>query len=506
MDGCGMRARFAVLLIMLIVISLVLAAFPFGKAQDSSSAIFVLSPLSVTMNVGESVPFIVTFPQSLKGTAIFHWYVNGTQVVGENDPSWAFTPTAAGNYSITVDAWTSSAAYNETTNNSTSHFSPNGMSATAQVSVTTSSPTGSFGYPYSSSQTGGHGAQFWAVGSRFLLKVEANVTSISCLMDGFYGNFIYSFAIYNDENGLLANLVAQSTQGFINYSDRWVTTWHTLPFASPVNLSPGAYWLMEIDNGSDNHYMMISSNPNVNDTATVEAGTGGLTLPTRLDSPIYTQNYTMCIFASYTTGTPISSPTPNPTPSPTTLPATTDNGAMVNLTISGNITDSQMSNVTISANQSATVTTVSFNVTGEGGTTGFGNITIPKSEIPNTTTPTIYIDGQAASNQGFTQDTDNYYVWFTTHFSTHQISIVFAPASSSGTAAQSSLLQVVYGVAIAVTVVATVVVVLRVVIKGKKSKFTSNHFTFNFSAKSFIFTNLPCLRASSISATNSGLS
>ena len=463
-----MRKRFAVFLVILITVSAVWAVFPFGIAQDSSLANIVLSPLSVTMNVGEAVPFTVTVPQNLKDTAIFQWYVNGTQVAGENDPSWAFTPNIAGHYDVIVDVWTSSSAYNETMNNSTSHLKPAGMSATAQVSVTTSSPTGSFGYPYSSSQTGGHGEQYLAVGSRFMLKVEANVTSISCLMDGFYGNFIYSFAICKDENGSLGNLVGQSSQGFINYSDRWLTTWYTLPFASPVKLDPGVYWLMEIDNGSDNHYMMISSNPNVNDTATVQAGTGGLTFPKTLVSPIYTRNYVMCIFASYTTGTPINSSSPTPTSSATTLPATTDNSSIVNLTISGNITYSQMSNTTIATNQSATVTTISFNVAGEVGTTGFVNITIPKSEIPNSTIPTIYIDGQAASNQGFTQDTGNYYVWFTTHFSTHRISIVFAPSSSSGTAAQSSLLQVIYGVAIAVAVVATVVVVLILVIKAKK--------------------------------------
>ena len=52
----------------------------------------------------------------------------------------------------------------------------------------------------------------------------------------------------------------------------------------------------------------------------------------------------------------------------------------------------------------------------------------------------------------------------------HHISIVFAPTSSSGTATQSSLLQVVYGVAIAAAVVATVVVVLTLIIRGKKNK------------------------------------
>ena len=470
MGDCRMRALFAVLFIVLISVSAVFAAIPFGKTQNSSSSNIVLSPLSVTMNVDESVPFTVTVPQNLKDSAIFQWYINGTQVEEENDPSWAFTPTIAGHYSITIDVWTSSNAFNETVNNSTSDLNPSYMSATAKVTVSTSSPTGSFGYPFSSSQAGGHGEQYLAVGSRFLLKVEANVTSISCLMDGYYGNFIYSFAIYNDENRSLGNLVAQSSQGFINYSDRYVTTWHTLSFPSPVKLNSGIYWLMEIDNGSNINYVIIRSNPNVNNTATVEASTGGLKFPTTVDSPVYTQNYAMCIFASYTTGTQTGSPTPIPTPSPTTIPATTDNGSIFNLAINGNITDSQISNITIGTNQSATMTTISFTVTGEGGTIGFGNITIPKSVVTYGTTPTIYNDYQPALNQGYTQDGTNYYVWYTTHFSTHQISIVFTQSSASGAIVQSSLLQIIYGIAIAVAVVITVVVALMLIIKEQKNK------------------------------------
>jgi hypothetical protein len=57
-------------------------------------------------------------------------------------------------------------------------------------------------------------------------------------------------------------------------------------------------------------------------------------------------------------------------------------------------------------------------------------MTIPKSAIAQGTTPKIYIDNQLAASQGYTQDTNNYYVWYTTHFSTHQISIVFTTASS----------------------------------------------------------------------------
>ena len=135
---------------------------------------------------------------------------------------------------------------------------------------------------------------------------------------------------------------------------------------------------------------------------------------------------------------PDSTPPPKPTPTLPTAPtifvtnvnATSTSGAVVALVVNGNITNDQMSNVVIATNQSASTTTVSFTVTGESGTTGFGNVTIPKSAVSYGTTPTIYIDGQPAPNQGFTQDSNNYYVWFTTSFSTHQISIVFTTTST----------------------------------------------------------------------------
>jgi Flp pilus assembly pilin Flp len=126
------------------------------------------------------------------------------------------------------------------------------------------------------------------------------------------------------------------------------------------------------------------------------------------------------------TATPTPTPVPTPTPTPTFVQATTENGGTVDLPISGNITSPQISNVTITTSQSVKTTTVSFTVTGESGTTGFSNITIPISEIPYGTAPTVYIDGQYASNQGFKQDNSNYYVWYTTHFSTHQITIVYS--------------------------------------------------------------------------------
>ena len=190
----------------------------------------------------------------------------------------------------------------------------------------------------------------------------------------------------------------------------------------------------------------------------------------------------------YAFGSSTSTPTSTPTPptailnSTATVPAITDSGRTVNLTIGGNITSSQMSNVTIALGTSNDTVNVSFTLTGESGSIGFSNITISKSEVPYGTTPIVYIDGQPAENQGYNQDTNNYYVWYTTHFSTHKISILFTTASSSpsptalqGQTGKSSWLQVIYGVAAAIAVVSIVVVALELVTRERKSKSSIEH-------------------------------
>jgi outer membrane protein assembly factor BamB len=177
----------------------------------------------------------------------------------------------------------------------------------------------------------------------------------------------------------------------------------------------------------------------------------------------------------FTTPQPTPTASPTPTPSETTIQATTDNGSTIHLAINGNITGSQMSNVVMATNQSESATTLSFTLTGQSGTTGFSNITIPKSSVTYGTTPKVFIDGQPSSNQGYTQDSNNYYVWFTSHFSSHQISIIFTMPSSpspttsnSGSQGQSSLLEVIYGLVAAIVVVTVVVIVLQVITRDRR--------------------------------------
>ena len=166
-------------------------------------------------------------------------------------------------------------------------------------------------------------------------------------------------------------------------------------------------------------------------------------------------------------------PNPIPSPSPITIQATTDSGMTVDLILNGNVTSSQISNLEISTNQSSKTTTVSFTLTGQSGTTGFGNLTIPKSNVLNGTTPKIYLDEQLLSNQGYNQDSNNFYVWFTTHFSTHELSIVFTidPFSKNATDQMGLPQGVIYALIFAVIIVTISVSLL--VLKKKNIDVTS---------------------------------
>ena len=119
------------------------------------------------------------------------------------------------------------------------------------------------------------------------------------------------------------------------------------------------------------------------------------------------------------------------TPSPILMAKEGNGSAFVLLATSGNVTASQMSNATLARDQSTNTITISFNLAGESSTTGFSNLTIPKSAVFNGTTPKIFIDNQLAQDQGYTQDENYFFVWYTTHFSTHQISIIFSASQNS---------------------------------------------------------------------------
>jgi hypothetical protein len=138
--------------------------------------------------------------------------------------------------------------------------------------------------------------------------------------------------------------------------------------------------------------------------------------------------------------------------------ANTDNGATVDLSINGNVTSFQIYDLAIVKNESVTSIAVSFIVTGKNGSTGFSNMTIPKEAITYGTNPVVFIDGQQTPNQGYTQDADNFYVWYTTEFSTHQMKIQFTTPKTSQVASFSPL----FGIAITVPEIIILYTILAV--------------------------------------------
>jgi len=247
-----------------------------------------------------------------------------------------------------------------------------------------------------------------------------------------------------------------------------------------VSISPSS---VVMDVGQSQFYTSNISggtSPNTYQWYLNDAPVSGATSPSWTFSPSSPGPYNIYLKVTDKTGASATSNTaavvftsttsPSPTPSTTTVPATTDSGSTVDLTISGNVTSSQISNVTISTDQVISTTTVSLTVTDESGTTGFENVTIPKIAVPHGLAPAIYINGQQASNRGYTQDNNNYYAWYT-YLGTHKASIVFAETNLSPSPTPQSGLPVgvIYGVAVGVAIVAIAAIVF-LFRKSKKNK------------------------------------
>jgi parallel beta-helix repeat protein len=96
----------------------------------------------------------------------------------------------------------------------------------------------------------------------------------------------------------------------------------------------------------------------------------------------------------------------------TIVSATTPSGAKVSLTLNGNITADNISN--LSLENSNGVYSVSFTVSGINGTLGETTLTIPKSFAPGGMVPQIIINGNPAKFESFTQNSRNYIVTFAT--------------------------------------------------------------------------------------------
>src|SRR5208337_3328434 len=100
---------------------------------------------------------------------------------------------------------------------------------------------------------------------------------------------------------------------------------------------------------------------------------------------------------------------------------------------------------------------VSFKIAGPKGTVGFCNTTIPKNDVSYEASPLVFIDNQQAQNQGYNEDDNNFYVWYTTNFSTHQISIQFmiSPTSKASLGSMLAIVITIPEIIAVYTIIAT---------------------------------------------------
>jgi hypothetical protein len=108
--------------------------------------------------------------------------------------------------------------------------------------------------------------------------------------------------------------------------------------------------------------------------------------------------------------------------------------------VSGNISASQYSNFTPTVDANGKLTSLAWSVTGPPNTTGQGRITIPKTLVTVGLGPVVLIDNIPVGIT-VTQDSSNYYITYTTRFSTHQVVLEFVTPGNTTTATTSNSSQ-----------------------------------------------------------------
>lgn len=368
---------------------------PIHFARGAGSFSVSIAPLYASIDFGESVEFNSTVTGDVIPSE-YQWFLNGTAFAGATSASWTFTPPTVGIYNVYLIVYV--AVNNSTGNESQSEA----MSPTARITAGSQSLTGILGYPHESSQAGGSGTPYDAGGSRFILNVEANITSMSCLMDysrdSTYPNqsYSYSFAIYRDKDGAVGSLVAQTVQGTITISEPHdIPLWFTLRFPSVVHLTPGAYWLMEVDNSTG----QVSKYDELLDTfESVYSTIKDMTFPASLPSPIYSSISVQCIYASWDVS----------------FSARLSEGKNV-FAVSSNSTVSSLA-------YNSTTSQLSFTVSGSSGTTGYTEVFISKALLQDPNELTVSID-EEQTNFTSTSVYDFWALHFVYSHSTHNIAI-----------------------------------------------------------------------------------
>jgi hypothetical protein len=386
------------------------------QVRDNAAVTVTSSAVSVTVNIPPLDHFVFSSVGTQTAGSSFSITITAkdasnntlTNFVGTNTlnvSNGTISPTSTGAFSKGV--WTGSVIVTGANSGVTLFTTGSGITGTSNSFTVNSGALNHFTFStVSSSQTAGSG---------FSITVTANDV---------YDNIVTSY-VGTPSLTVSAGSISPSTMNaFVNGAGSTTVTVTGESSGVTITVADSTY------SGVSNSFAVsISPTPAPTPTTNPTAPPSSTSQPT--PTPMRTS-----------TPTPTAKPSPSPTPLETTVKAKTDNGATVNLAISGNVTSAQMSSVTLTTSQSANSTTLAMTVTGQSGTTGFSNITIPKTAIIYGTKPVVFIDDQQAANQGYTQDSENFYVWYTTNFSSHLMKIQFAGSLNAQTSSFVPLLVV----------------------------------------------------------------
>jgi hypothetical protein len=136
-------------------------------------------------------------------------------------------------------------------------------------------------------------------------------------MDGGYSptepddRYIYRYAIYADNNGVVGGLIGQTETGtFTGKAGGSNDVWNTASFPQTLHLSAGAYWLVAVHNASQ--YITFHDEYPAEGYTIFTCVIDGMTYPSALNYPTYSQNFVLSIYASGTGDSSQSEPINNP--------------------------------------------------------------------------------------------------------------------------------------------------------------------------------------------------
>ncbi len=158
-----------------------------------------------------------------------------------------------------------------------------------------------------------------------------------------------------------------------------------------------------------------------------------------------------------------------PTLSTTAYASYAVNHSLVPLTLLGNISAPQLSNITLSKGSSGTYV-LTFQISGNDGTFGNATLLVSNSLVPSGFAPKVYIDGKPVNGSNLVpvHDSSGYHIPLALHFSLHSIEIQFVP--------QIGFFQT-YLIPIVVVIVVVVIVAAFLAMRRRKSTRTGQVFS-----------------------------